>query len=154
MDNVSPDATVYTDEATLYRNLPFEHEAVNNSVGEYVRYMASVNGMESFWAALKRAHKGVFHKISPKHLDRYVREFAGKHNLREEGHHRSNAPRSGRVNRTAAHVPATDRAEWTGLGCEGVTSMDNISEWLAWGIAAIPRFLRLGALFVLISTIG
>ena len=33
---------------------------------------------------LKRAHTGVFHKMSPKHLDRYVREFAGKHNLREE----------------------------------------------------------------------
>ena len=39
--------------------------------------------MESFWATLKRAHKGVYHKISPKHLDRYVRQFAGKHNTRE-----------------------------------------------------------------------
>ena len=28
---------------------------------------------------------GVIHKLSPKHLDRYVREFAGKHNLRELG---------------------------------------------------------------------
>ena len=27
--------------------------------------------------------KGTFHKLSPKHLDRYVQEFAGKHNLRE-----------------------------------------------------------------------
>ena len=33
---------------------------------------------------LKRAHKGTFHKMSPKHLDRYVREFAGRHNLRDE----------------------------------------------------------------------
>ena len=32
---------------------------------------------------LKRAHKGTFHKISPKHLQRYVSEFAGKHNIRE-----------------------------------------------------------------------
>ena len=32
---------------------------------------------------MKRAQGGVYHKISPKHLDRYVREFAGKHNLRE-----------------------------------------------------------------------
>ena len=31
---------------------------------------------------LKRAHKGVCHKLSPKHLDRYVREFAGRHNVR------------------------------------------------------------------------
>ena len=32
---------------------------------------------------LKRAHKGTFHKMSPKHLHRYVDEFAGKHNIRE-----------------------------------------------------------------------
>ena len=33
---------------------------------------------------LKRAHKGTFHKLSPKHLDRYVQEFAGRHNIREQ----------------------------------------------------------------------
>ena len=32
---------------------------------------------------LKRAHKGTFHKISPKHLQRYVNEFSGRHNVRE-----------------------------------------------------------------------
>ena len=32
---------------------------------------------------LKRAHKGVYHKISPKHLQRYVDEFSGRHGLRE-----------------------------------------------------------------------
>ena len=33
---------------------------------------------------LKRAHKGTFHKISPKHMNRYVTEFAGRHNVRDE----------------------------------------------------------------------
>ena len=32
---------------------------------------------------LKRAHKGVYHKISPKHLQRYVNEFSGRHGIRE-----------------------------------------------------------------------
>ena len=32
---------------------------------------------------LKRAHKGTFHKISQKHLQRYVTEFAGKHGIRD-----------------------------------------------------------------------
>ena len=32
---------------------------------------------------LKRAHKGVYHKISAKHLQRYVDEFAGRHGVRE-----------------------------------------------------------------------
>ena len=34
---------------------------------------------------LKRAHAGTFHKISPKHMQRYVSEFAGKHNVRDSG---------------------------------------------------------------------
>ena len=33
---------------------------------------------------LKRAYQGTYHKMSPKHLDRYVTEFAGRHNLREK----------------------------------------------------------------------
>ena len=33
---------------------------------------------------LKRPHKGTFHILSPKHLDRYVQEFAGRQNLRDE----------------------------------------------------------------------
>ena len=45
--------------------------------------MAHTNGIESFCATLKRAQKGVYHKISPKHLQRYVDEFAGRHGVRE-----------------------------------------------------------------------
>ena len=44
--------------------------------------MANTNGMESFWAALKRGHDGTFHHFSEKHLDRYVSEFSGRHNIR------------------------------------------------------------------------
>ena len=84
-DHAAPGATVYTDEATAYQGLPFDHETVKHSVGEYVDGMAHTNGIESFWATLKRAHKGTFHKISPKHLQRYVSEFAGKHNIRDSG---------------------------------------------------------------------
>lgn len=78
-----PGAKVYTDSARAYQGMPFDHESVNHSTGEYVRGMAHTNGIESFWATLKRAHKGVFHKISPKHLHRYINEFAGKHNVRD-----------------------------------------------------------------------
>lgn len=83
MAHTAPEATVYTDEAAAYEGLPFAHESVKHSVSEYVRDKAHTNGVESFWSMLKRAHKGTFHKISPKHLNRYVTEFAGKHNLRE-----------------------------------------------------------------------
>ena len=83
-DHAAPDATVYTDDHGAYKGMRFEHESVRHSAGEYVNDMAHTNGIESFWATLKRAHKGVYHKISPKHLDRYVRQFAGKHNARED----------------------------------------------------------------------
>ncbi len=85
MDHAGEGATVYTDDAGAYEGLPFQHQSVKHSVGEYVNGMAHTNGIESFWSMLKRAHKGTFHKISPKHLDRYVQEFAGKHNIRESG---------------------------------------------------------------------
>lgn len=32
---------------------------------------------------IKRAHKGTYHKFSKKHLNRYILEFAGRHNIRE-----------------------------------------------------------------------
>ena len=67
-----------------YKGLPNKHEAVNHSAGEYVRDQVHTNGIESFWAMLKRAHKGTFHKISEKHMHRYVVEFAGRHNVRNE----------------------------------------------------------------------
>ena len=77
--------TIYTDdEAAAYKGMRnVEHQAVNHSVAEYVRGKAHTNGVESFWSMLKRAHMGTFHKLSAKHLDRYVQEFAGKHSLRE-----------------------------------------------------------------------
>ena len=82
VDHAEAFATVYTDEAKAYQSLPYRHESVKHSAGEYVNGQAHTNGVESFWATMKRAHKGIYHKFSPKHLDRYVREFAGRHNLR------------------------------------------------------------------------
>ena len=68
----------------LYEGMPFDHETVKHSALEYVRGDVHTNGTESFWSMLKRAHTGIYHKMSPKHLDRYVQEFAGRHNLRDE----------------------------------------------------------------------
>ena len=80
---VKSGATVYTDDAKVYQGLrPYRHETVNHSREEYVRGDVHTNGIEGFWSMFKRAHKGAFHKMSEKHLDRYVQEFAGRQNMR------------------------------------------------------------------------
>lgn len=79
----SEGATVYTDDWNAYQGMPFHHESVNHSIGEYVRDMAHTNGIESFWAMLKRGYQGTYHHMSEKHLQRYVSEFARRHNIRE-----------------------------------------------------------------------
>ncbi len=76
-------ARVFTDDASAYKGIPNPHATVKHSVGEYVAGEVHTNGVESFWSMLKRAHKGTFHKLSPKHLQRYVDEFAARHNIRE-----------------------------------------------------------------------
>lgn len=84
-DNVEQGSTVCTDDLASYENMMnYEHRSVKHSVGEYVDENIHINGMESFWSVLKRAHKGTFHKISHKHLDRYVTEFASRHNTRSQ----------------------------------------------------------------------
>ncbi len=80
---IIPGSTVMSDGEIAYRYLPnfgFGHEWVNHSVGEYVRDQASTNGIESFWALLKRGYMGTFHVMSWKHTHRYVNEFAFRHN--------------------------------------------------------------------------
>ena len=74
-------AKVYTDEHSAYQDLP-NHETVKHSVKEYVHGQAHTNGVESFWAMLKRGYVGTYHHMSVGHLHRYVNEFAGRHNDR------------------------------------------------------------------------
>ncbi|MDE0308369.1 MAG: IS1595 family transposase [Acidiferrobacterales bacterium] len=82
-DSVEEGSTVCTDDFASYQNMQdYDHRIVKHSVGKYVDENIHINGMESFWSVLKRAHKETFHKISHKHLNRYVTEFAGRHNNR------------------------------------------------------------------------
>lgn len=83
VEHTTPDTTVYTDEASAYEGLPMPHETVKHSIKEYVRGQVHTNGMESFWSMLKRGFVGTYHKMSPKHLNRYVTEFSGRQNFRE-----------------------------------------------------------------------
>ena len=80
-ERVAVEAAHFTDEQASYLGLP-NHETVRHSAGEYVRGDVHIQGMESFWSMMKRGAYGTYHRLSPKHLDRYVDEFAGRHNAR------------------------------------------------------------------------
>ena len=85
MERTRDGSVVYTDSAAAYKGLPRrEHEYVKHSVGEYVRGQVHTNGIESFWSLLKRAYDGTYHHLSAKHLQRYVNEFTGRHNMRDK----------------------------------------------------------------------
>jgi transposase-like protein len=103
--NISPDATVMTDEFPIYTNLGKEfavHETVNHGADEYVRGAAHVNTAEGFFSLLKRGINGTFHHVSKGHLHRYCDEFEFRYN-----------------NRVALGVNDGDRAVKVVMGAEG-----------------------------------
>lgn len=89
--NVLPDTEVHTDELHGYRGIAFEnglsHRSVNHSAGEYVSCTGvTVNGIEGFWAQLKRSINGTHIHVSQKHLSKYLGEFEFRHNWRKYPH--------------------------------------------------------------------
>lgn len=86
-ENVHPSARLMTDEAAYYKTLGKDykggHHRVVHSRGEYVRGDVTTNTVEGFFSILKRGINGTFHSVSPKHLHRYVAEFAYKYNTRK-----------------------------------------------------------------------
>ena len=85
-DHVRVGAKAFTDDSLLYNDLNwigYDHKKVVHTTGEYVKGEAHTQGIESFWSMLKRAYVGVFHYMSPKHLQRYADEFAARASMRE-----------------------------------------------------------------------
>ncbi len=75
---------VYTDSAHGYDGLKaahFVHETVNH-MQEYVRGEVHTQGIENFWALLKRGLNGTYVAVEPFHLDRYVAEQVFRYNNR------------------------------------------------------------------------
>jgi transposase-like protein len=84
-DVVPLGAILCTDQHPGYRILrDYKLYSVNHRAHEYVRGIAHTNGVESFWALFKRGYHGVYHYMSPKHLSRYVNEYAYRFNHREQ----------------------------------------------------------------------
>ncbi len=80
-NEVKKGSTIYTDDLKAYRGLKeYAHESVRHSAGEYVKGKVHTNGIESFWALVKRGYVGTHHWWSVKHLHRYIAEYVYRHN--------------------------------------------------------------------------
>ncbi|WNJ99419.1 IS1595 family transposase [Thalassospiraceae bacterium LMO-JJ14] len=87
LSNVLPGSTIQTDEFGGYKDIDqsgYNHVKVNHKLGEYAtKDGAGVNGIEAFWAQLKRGINGTHVHVSRKHLPKYLGEFEFRYNLRK-----------------------------------------------------------------------
>ena len=77
----------YVMYAFLSKGTEFTHVVVDHKKGEYVKGSFHTNGIENFWSLLKRGIIGIFHQVSPQHLQRYCDEFAARYNSRDIKNH-------------------------------------------------------------------
>lgn len=84
--HIHPGATVATDEFGSYRRLDtlgFNHVTVRHNKGQYTTHNGGgVNGIEGFWAQLKRSINGTHIHVSGKHLWKYAKEAEYRFNRR------------------------------------------------------------------------
>ena len=82
---VADGSILVTDEWLGYSGLgkDYSHVVVNHRSGEYARGAFSSNNVENFWSLLSRGIYGIYHHVSPEHLQRYCHEFEYRFNLRK-----------------------------------------------------------------------
>jgi hypothetical protein len=86
--HIAKGSTMVTDSYGLYKHLGrsefYKHEVVNHRKEEYVNKDGfSTNRIEGCFSILKRGLYGIYHSVSPEHLQRYCCEFASRYNSRK-----------------------------------------------------------------------
>lgn len=84
-DRVETGSRVFTDALASYDGLSdnYAHDTVEHAAGQYVKKGdVHTNSMENFWTLLKRALKGTYVSVTPKHLERYCDEEVFRFNQR------------------------------------------------------------------------
>lgn len=84
-NNVVLGSKLMTDEYRIYNSVKwlYNHQIVKHGHGEYVKGEVHTNTAEGFFSLLKRGIIGIYHFVSPKHLNNYLNEFAFRYNTRE-----------------------------------------------------------------------
>ncbi len=79
--NIQSGANIVSDEWGGYKGTDFVHEVINHAV-EYVNGQIHTQGIENFWALLKRGLNGTYVNVEPFHLSRYLDEQVFRYNNR------------------------------------------------------------------------
>lgn len=84
LKTVKVGSTIYSDEWNYGKlSSHYNHSWVDHCFGVYGIGDVTTNSIESFWATIKRGIIGVYHKVSRKHLQRYIDEFVWRYNTRK-----------------------------------------------------------------------
>lgn len=85
LEYVDRNAILYTDEWHGYNGIDkfYYHYSIDHSKGKYGIGRIYTNTIEGFWTLLKRGYIGIYHYMSPKHLQKYVNEFVFRYNTRK-----------------------------------------------------------------------
>jgi transposase-like protein len=85
-ENVDINSIMITDEFPSYIGLEKRYKAhyvINHGQKEYVRGDVHTNTVEGYFSLLKRGINGIYHHVSKKHLNFYLKEFDFRYNLRK-----------------------------------------------------------------------
>jgi len=83
--NADRKSRLHTDESRLYPEVGKEfatHETVRHSAKEYAVGDVNTNSIEGFFGVFKRGMKGIYQHCGEQHMQRYLNEFAFRHNNR------------------------------------------------------------------------
>ncbi|HEY59883.1 MAG TPA: IS1595 family transposase [Anaerolineae bacterium] len=84
---VSKEANLYSDEFRPYgilSRMGYNHQRVLHGQGIYVIGNVHTNTVEGFWSIVKNGIRGVFHSVSPQHLQYYLNEYSFRYNHRDD----------------------------------------------------------------------
>jgi len=82
--NIAPGSTLMTDDWTGYNGIDriYKRHSIDHKKWIYADGDVTTNRMENFWSHLKRGLHGTYIRVTPKHLNKYVQEFAFRFNHR------------------------------------------------------------------------
>jgi transposase-like protein len=79
-------SVLFTDQSHIYTPLKsyYNHQTINHEQNQYANNICHTNTIEGFWSLLKRGVYGIYHHVSPEHLQSYVDEFTLRYNTRKQ----------------------------------------------------------------------